>query len=456
MSHSRRTEGITTRIPLDLPEKQAADSRVADCTVGENGILPRRGMSRRRFLGLIGASAGALAVTGHRVLAAEPPKLKVGLLLPEKGPYAPESESLKAGFELYLKENKSAGQLVEIISQDPGSDETRTLEAVARLVMTDEVHFLVGPPDEESCERVNHAVSLKNTILFVTNPQVRFVSGELCFPGNFRVRPNTYQAARPLAPWAFTTLGHNGFFTGNDDAIGNELADFFAHGFDRSGGKFVDRFMANDSEEEIGKVLEAVEKLKPSFVYAAFHGPAAVSFLKAARNGKSRISCPIIGPEILTQFPATLSLLGKDAEGVRTLSSLKDPVGLVKRIESALGKKVSHASRAAEGFDIAGVVCQAAKNLPGDKFDPEKTIAVLEGITIDGAHGKLKFDKNHEPILPVMVQQWETAGRSVKRTIVASLGECASKDFGCGKVGFPKTGPVGSPDEEDPEITLEK
>lgn len=457
MSDCRTTEEITAREPLGLPARRCADSPLAGNQVIDSGMRRTAGMSRRRFLGLVGASAGALVVSGHRVFAQGTPKVKVGFLLPEKGPYAAEADSLKAGFDLYMNENKEFAQVVQMIIQDPGSEETRTLEAVARLVMSEEVQFLVGPPDQDACERVNHAVADRGTVLFVTNPRVRFVSGELCFPGSFRMRPNTYQASRPLAPWALSNLGRNGFFTGNDDAIGNETADFFAHGFDRSGGRFVDRIMANDNAEEIGKVLEAVEKLKPDFVFAAFRGSAAASFMKAVHKAKSRVSCPIIGPESLTEYPSTLSLLGETASGVKTLSSLKDPVDLVQRIESVLGKKVSHASRAAEGYDIAVVVCRAAKDVPGDKPDSQTLAGILEGLTIEGAHGKVRFDKNHESILPVMIQQWEPAGGSAKRTIVADLGECASKDFGCGKVGFPKTDIAESPDEEgDEPIVIQK
>lgn len=455
MSHCRSTGETNPERPAGTPLQTRTFPSVEGELLPERGLARTPNLSRRRFLASVGLSAAALVVGGARVFAQSPAKLKVGFLLPEKGTLAPEAHSLKAGFELYLREEPELAARAEMIFQDPGDDETQTLEALAKLVMSKEVQFLVGPLDTEKSVQVSHGVADRGVILFVTNPCVRFVAGELCFPASFRVRPNTYQSAQPLAPWALSNLGVRGFLTGNDDSIGNEMADFFAHGFERAGGTFTDRIMAGEEETDFENILKALAKLKPDFVFASYRGSMAVAFIQAIHRAKPPISCPIIGPESLTEFPSTLLALGTGASPVKTLSSLKDPVGLVGKIKSKLGKEVTHASRAAEGYDIGAVIGEAGKSVGKEKPDPAKMVQIIEGLKIEGAHGQLSFDKNHEPVLPVMVQQWESAKGSPKRKIVATLGECASKDFGCGKVGFPKRQRDEAVEENDGEL-LEK
>jgi len=404
-------------------------------------------VDRRHFL--IQAGAVALWTIGCRsaVSAQDKPAVKVGFILPQKGPLAPEAQSLIAGFELFLAEHPQDAAFIQIARKDPGPDEERTLETLAELLLDGNVKFLVGPLTAEASEKVVHGVSGR-LITFVTNSSVRLVGGEMCSPDVFRIAENACQTAQPLAPWALTNVGQKVFLVGSDDTVANEEVDFFAHTFERSGGMFVDRIVVGNGAAKFKDIVETIRKSPADLVFAAFRDKLAVDFLKAVRAASPRFPHPIVGPESLIEYPSTLAREGKTANNVRTLTAIQDPKDLVGRIKQRLNRDVTHASRAAQGYDAAAVIWQAMRVTTDQAPDLARLISAVEGVEVDGARGRLRFDKNHEPILEIMVQEWDVKEKASQRRIVAKLGPFESPDFGCGKVGFPPR-PEGEPPEND-------
>lgn len=408
-------------------------------------------LSRRAFLATAGSALAMMAGPVPLVGAEAGGRTKVGFIMPESGPLADEARSLTSGFDLFLKENDKPAPPLEILKRDPGPEEEKTLEAVTSLVVGKEVRFLIGPLSLAASEHTVRAVADGKTILFVTNQSVRLVAGELCRPQSFRVGGNTLLASRPLAPWAVKNLGLKGFLTGADDWKGNEEADFFAFAFERAGGTFIDRIMISESGDEMKSVLEGVRTGKPDFVFASFRGPRAISFLKRFQKASPTLTQTVIGPESLVEYPRTLFAEKKTAEGIKTLTTLKNPKELVERIKEKLGRDITHASRAAEGYDVAAIICEALRKTAGDQKDFAGLITAVEKTLIDGPRGKVRFDKNHEPILQVSVQKWELEGGSLQRTILDDLGACSTPDMGCGKVGFPKRPELEPEEEREPD-----
>jgi ABC-type branched-subunit amino acid transport system substrate-binding protein len=404
-------------------------------------------ISRRDFLISTGASA-ALVLGGISLARAqERPAEKVGFIMPEHGPHSSEARSLITGFELFLKEKGSEAPRIQIVKKDSGPDDEKTLEALADLLMNQEVRVLVGPPTLKGSEQTIHGVGGGNAILFVTNPAVRFGAGEMCLPGSFRLCVNTYQAAQPLAPWALKNLGRTALLTGDDDNEGNEEADFFANSFERAGGTFANRVMVADRTKEMKAVIEAITETKPDFIFASFKNASAVAFLKALRSAPPSTKKPVIGPESLTAFPHTLKELGEAALGVKTLTALGDTKHFASTIKRQMGADVTDIAKAAEGYDIAAAVCGA---LGANSREREviKSIKTIEEMEITGPRGKVRFDKNHEPVFEMSVQEWQRSGQSFKQKIVTGLGPCQTPDFGCGRIGFPRRPESEVPDEE--------
>lgn len=402
--------------------------------------------SRREFLIGAGASIAVIVLGLPRADAKSFPAPKVGIILPEGGLWGDQAKSLAAGFDLFLKEK--GGAAPEILRRDSGPNDESTLEALTDLAVSYEVRFLIGPPTPDGSEKIIHGLTAGKAILFVTNPCVRLVAGEMCTSAGFRLCANTWQSSHPLAAWALKNLGRKVFITGLNDQQGNEEADFFAYGFDRAGGTFGDRLMALSNGADMGAVLAKAAETKPDFVFASFREKNAVEFLEAWRKASPPLPVPVIGPEGLTAFPRTLKSIGSGCAGVRTLTTMKNASEFAGRIKKQLGREVPFVARAAEGYDIAQVISRAIQEGPLGAGDVSELAGFIEKVEIAGPRGKIRFDKNHEPILDVMVQEWKPDGKTFSRELVAELGTCKSPDFGCGKVGFPKRPGPEIKDEE--------
>jgi hypothetical protein len=69
-------------------------------------------------------------------------------------------------------------------------------------------------------------------------------------------------------------------------------------------------------------------------------------------------------------------------------------------------------------------------------------------MTIDGPRGKFTFDKNHEPVLEMLVQEWQFSGQTAHRKMVENIGPVKTPDLGCGRIGFPRKPESEIKDEE--------
>jgi len=432
---SGRLDGTGVTTGSILPEglfcgASAANDRDPQCA---SAIISRRDFMVASTAGLVVSTLGL-----SRASQGAAPKLKIGFIMPESGPLAGEAASLFSGFQLFMNEHKTDAAGFEVLKRDSGPEDQKTLEALADLVMNQEVHILVSPPTLGGSEKAVHAVSGAKILLLVTNPSVRLVGGELCMPGSFRVCANNYQAAYPLASWALRNVGKKIFVTGQDDEQGNEQADYFALGFDKAGGAFGDRVMLSEGFGKVQTIVEGIRKSDSNLVFAAFRGAAAAEFLKAMRGASGSSGVPIVGPDSLTQFPQTASLAGEACKGIRTLTTLADPMTLVDRVKKSTGAAVVSAVRAAEGYDIGTIALHLAPQADRWTTDFPNIASSLEAFEFTGPRGTITFDLNHEIVVATMVQTLNMQGGRPSQEILTQLGLSRTPDFGCGRIGFPK------------------
>jgi ABC-type branched-subunit amino acid transport system substrate-binding protein len=419
---------------------------VARSLVPGTDVLPEAAcVSRRDFLAGTGALVFALLFDVAHARSSSSGPVRVGVIM-SGNTGSSELDSLLAGFDLFAKE-QGAGSL-QLLKKQAGPREEKTLEALVQLLIREDIRFLIAPDSVASSEKCIHGLPEDKVILFITHPSVKLVSGELCPPAVFRLTPNTFQAAKPLAPWALRNLGTKAFLTGQDDDQGNEEADFFAYGFERAGGTFANRVMALPESKAVATIAQDVRTIKPDFVFASFRGKAAQMFLKQYHDGKSDRLPPVIGPESLASYPQPAKELAKACDGVRTMAFIKDPVRFASQVRRKVGRSIASAERAAQGYDIAQVILKATEKQGAHREDKvAELIKIIEGLEIEGPRGKIRFDKNHEPILDAHVAQWEWDGNALHRKPVADLGACVSLDFGCGRVGFPPKQKSDEPEE---------
>lgn len=368
----------------------------------------------------------------------------VGFMIPKKDPSARE-KSLVVGFELYFRE-KGLDPAKFLATQEYGTSEEEVLEALAELTKSKDVRIIVTPVRLEFAEQVVAGTASAESLVFVTNPAVRFVSGEMCRTNVFRVCPNTYVSSQPLARWAFQNIGRKIFIVNEGTEIASEQADFFALGSEKIGSSFGDRFVVMPDFTKYEKIFEKLEEVKPAFVFAAMSPNISASFVDAYCAKGLEKKYPLIGVESLTAYPDPVSKLKNSGLGIRTLCSLVDPVGLFKA--ASFGALTSpDLDMVAQGYDIAAVFYSCLNAGCFAESSIEKASQFASKLTLEGPRGNIQFDANHEAVLAMRVSHWEKgADGGLLRVVDEQLEPCRSIDFGCGLVGFPDRPEAASQD----------
>lgn len=369
----------------------------------------------------------------------------VGFLIPKQEGMSEEA-SLVAGFEIFFKE-KNLDPSIYFKKSEYSNTEESLLESLAELIKNPDVKAIVTPTDLRTAEQVVLGATVSEALIFVTNPAVRFVAGEMCRPNIIRVTPNTYVSSQPLTKWAFLNLGHKVFITGDNTIRGNEQGDFFALGMERIGGSFGDRWMIPADSKSYDQVFEKIEQSKPDFVFAAFSEETAPGFIKAYRSKGLDRKFPLIGTQSLTAYPEPVEKLKDLGLGIKTLCSILNPQEFRKKF-AGQSSYPADLDMAAQGYDIANVFFSCLNGGCFDDSSQGKLASFIANLTIDGARGKTQFDGNREAIIPMSVCHWEQGpGGSLSLVVDERLEPCKSLDFGCGGVGFPDRPEVSSSEQ---------
>ncbi|MFH0959440.1 MAG: ABC transporter substrate-binding protein [Pseudomonadota bacterium] len=392
-------------------------------------------LSRREFL-VSGILTSAIILTPSLGRATQPDqKMKLTFVHPNKGYMELEARSLMAGFDLSSQENGPCP--IEIFRKNYDQNLEETLREVQGSFKGDEINFIVCFADVEGSQRVVETFAKSRAIVFLTNPSIKLVCGEVCQPNVFRSSPNNYVLSEPLAPWAVINAGRKVFITGDDDQSANEKADSFAFGFERAGGSFCDRVMVSDSSATIDSVVSSIGNSDADFVFAAFENESALKFLQAVKSVHPKTRKTIVGPETLTSFSKTEQAVEETVIGVPTLTNVTNVQSLRSKIFTKFGSEAMSIPRVAEGFDLARIIdCVASEGATGER-DLERVIKAISNSKINGMRGEFRFDKNHDAILDSWVVSWVKGERELRQEIIASLGASVSLDFGCGRVGYP-------------------
>ena len=359
----------------------------------------------------------------------------VGFLIPKNGEGV-EEKSLISGFSLFFRE-KSENPSLRYIQRYYDDSEASLLESLAELMKIPGLKAIVAPYDLKGTQQVIDATAASDLLIFITHPSVRFVSGELCRPNIFRATPNTYVSSQPLARWAFLNLGHKVFIINEDSEVANEQGDFFALGMEKIGGSFGDRYIIRKDSPGYEDIFERIKEVKPDFVFAALSNDSASAFVKAFHDFGTMSKIPLVGSDSLTAYPLPLKSVADKALGIRTLSSVKNPVNLANDLKEETPGAIN-LEMVAQGYDIANLIFSCIQKGVFSSGQDQKAHEFVMKLSVEGLRGLLRFDANGEAIVPMAVVHWETdPGGGFKRIVDEQPEPFRSIDFGCGCVGFP-------------------
>lgn len=396
-------------------------------------------LTRRSALGLLGAVGAALTVPGCGSSvgggSSEPNggggggTVKVGLVIPQAGVYAPLGIDMKRAWDLWLARNdgKFGDYTVSTVVGDEGETPQTGVPAVQKLLQSDQVDVLVGIVSSATALGVRDMVTEAKKVLVISNAGAVDLTGKAASPYVWRSSFTNAQVAAAVGKHLAGEGFKDAVYTiAPDYAAGAEAMAGFTKAFQAGGGT-----IAGTASPAFGKTqdyqpfLSGIRASGAKATFCFFAGAEAVSFVKQYAQFGLSGSIPLYGSGFLTEG-GVLKAQGDAAVGVRTAlhytSELDNPANkeFVKAYQGEYGEAPTVYS--VQTWDAAAVLNQALSKATA--LDGDSVSKALEGVGSidDSPRGAWRFD-GQTPRQKFYLREVSAKDGGYVNKVVAELGD---------------------------------
>jgi len=383
-----------------------------------------------RSAAVIGAASTALLLP--EIVRAQSNKVRIGLMLPYTGTFAPLGVAIENAFRMALDEQggKLAGREIEWYKVDDESEPSKGVENASRLVQRDKVDVLLGTV-HSGVQMGIHRVARESGVLnLIPNAGVHAATRALCAPNVFRTSFSNSQPTRALGkPMVDKGLKKAVWITWKY-AAGDEAFEGFKEGYVAAGGTIVKELGLPFPNVEFQALLTEIAALKPDAVACFFAGGGAAKFIRdyAAAGLKGKI--PLYGSGFLTE--GVLDAAGPAADGIYSTLHYSDSLDTARnksfRLAYAKTFKLQPDVYAVQGYDSGLLLIQGANAVKGDLSNKKALYEAMEKAVIDSPRGKWTMSKSHNPVQDIYLRVVENRENKVVGVAAKAL---ADSGAGC-------------------------
>jgi len=383
-----------------------------------------------RSAAVIGAASTGLLLP--EIVRAQSNKVRIGLMLPYTGTFAPLGVAIENAFRMAIDEQggKLAGREIEWYKVDDESEPSKGVENATRLVQRDKVDVLLGTVHSGVQMGVHRVARESGVLNLIPNAGVHAATRALCAPNVFRTSFSNSQPTRALGkPMVDKGLKKAVWITWKY-AAGEEAFEGFKEGYVAAGGTIVKELGLPFPNVEFQALLTEIAALKPDAVACFFAGGGAAKFIKdyAAAGLKGKI--PLYGSGFLTE--GVLDAAGPAADGIYSTlhysDSLDTPRNKAFRLAYAKTFKLQPDVYAVQGYDSGLLLLQGANAVKGDLSNKKALYAAMESAVIDSPRGKWNMSKSHNPVQDIYMRVVENRENKVVGVAAKAL---ADSGAGC-------------------------
>ncbi len=358
--------------------------------------------TRRDFLSAaLAAGTFTLAAPFVRGASAASGPLKVGLLLPSSGTYAPLGEAIARAARLYVaqKGGKLAGREISFVALDDESAPPKATELTNKLVYGDKVDVLMGTVHSGVAVAMVKIAREAGLTTLVPNAGADVITRGLCAPNVFRT--------------SFAN-GQIGFATGKAMiaagvkeavtctwryAAGEEMVKGFKESFEAGGGKIVKDIALPFPDVEFQSALSEIASIKPQAVYSFFAGGGAAKFIKDYAAAGLSGSVQLWGPGFLTD--GVEKAVGAAGDGIRTVLHYADGLDSPQNKAFVAAFKAAHGIDpdvyAVQGWDAMQVLDIGLTAVGGDAAKKAEMHAAMAAAKFASPRGPFEFSASRNP-----------------------------------------------------------
>lgn len=360
-----------------------------------------------RSAAVIGAASSGLLLP--QIVRAQSDKLRVGLMLPYTGAFAPLGVAIENGFRMALNEQggKLGGRDVEFIKLDDESNPAKGVENATRLVQRDKVDVIVGTV-HSGVQMGIHKVARESGVLnLIPNAGVHIATRGQCAPNVFRTSFSNSQPTLALGK-AMVARGHKkAVWITYSYAAGDEAFEGFEKSYLEAGGTIMKKLSLPFPGMEFQALLAEIASIKPDAVACFFAGAGAPKFMRDFAAAGLNKNIQLYGSGFLTE--GVLEAAGDAANGVITTlhyaDSLDTPRNKAFRLEYAKAFRMQPDVYAVQGYDTGLLLVRGANAVKGDLSNKKALYASMEGAVIDSPRGKWTMSPAHNPIQDIYLRQ---------------------------------------------------
>jgi branched-chain amino acid transport system substrate-binding protein len=227
-------------------------------------------------------AASAFILAGATASAADP--IKVGVVTPLSGTYAPIGKQVRWGAELAVKEINAAGgvkgRAFQLLFEDEEANPPVAVRKAEKLMQQDKIDLLTGTVNSGSTLAVGQVAERNDRILVTTVSYAPSITGAQCNPNVFRVNANAFMQSNALTSWLIKNVtGKRYFFIGPDYEMGRSTISAFQNDIKRLGATDVGATYPPLGAKDFTPYVGQIRAARPDVILTATAGNDTVRLL---------------------------------------------------------------------------------------------------------------------------------------------------------------------------------
>jgi branched-chain amino acid transport system substrate-binding protein len=389
-------------------------------------------IDRRSALKLVGgvAATGLAARSFPTPAVAQNAPLKVGLMLPYTGTYAPLGKAIDNAFRMYVEEKggKLGGRTIQYVTVDDEAEPAKGPDNMNKLVSRENADVIVGTVHSGVAMAMVKIARESNKLLIIPNAGANAATGPMCAPNIFRTSFTNWQPCYPMGKVMADAGAKRAITITWKYAAGEEDVVAFREGFTKAGGTIDAELYVPFPEVEFQSYLTQIAEKKPDGVFAFFAGGGAVKFVRDYAAAGLKKSVPLYGPGFLTD--GTLPAQGEAAEGMKTTlhyaDDLDNPANKAFRANYQKHYNAEADVYAVQGYDAAAVLGVGLEAVKGDFAATQALYAAMRGAKLDSPRGPMTFSAAQNPVQNIYLREVRNGKNAYVGIAAAALADPAT------------------------------
>lgn len=389
-------------------------------------IIPATRLPHTALRAVLAGVAVLLAAAGLGLPGVAAPRgpIKIGLIVPLTGVFAPNGRDMVNGLQLAFSQAgyRVAGRQIQVLIEDDQGVPAQTLTKARKLVELDKVDLVVGPLTANSGYALRDYIDEQKIPAVYPIVSADDLTQRKRSPWIIRTGWTSSQPTHPFGEYAARVLHYRRIATiAYDFAFGWETVEGFQDTFERTGGRVVLHLWppigAPDYSPYLGRIPRDVDA-----VYATFSGGDALRFLQQYRSYGLEGRIPLLGTGTLTD-EHILFQEGDLAKGIITAlhysAALTTPANrdFVRAYVKAYNRVPSYYSEGT--YTGALFIIRGLEAVGGNVENRAAFVAAVRRVVLpDAPRGPVRLDAWGNPIENVYIRRVDIVNGEPQNTVI--------------------------------------